>query len=89
MPLAIPSAHDYVYIIVRLKFTKNNKSVSLSSLFCHYGDSNDVFLIGGLVSIGETPIATILRYLRELAGFRVARNFYMFLCNVISDYKEY
>ncbi len=77
MASTIPSAHDYVYIIVRLKFTEDIESLSPSSLFCHYGDSNDVFPIGGVVGIGETPIADVLRYLRELADFRLARNFPM------------
>jgi len=45
--------------------------------------------IGDLFGIGETPIATVLQYLRELAGFRLARNFPMFICNVISGYKEH
>jgi len=36
----------------------------------------------------ETPIATNLRYLRELACFRLPRNFPVFLCNVIGGYKE-
>jgi len=85
MASAVPSVHDYVFLIVRLKSTENVKSLYPSSLFCHYDDSNDVFPIGGLVGIGETPIATILRYLRELAGFRPARNFPTFLCIVISD----
>jgi len=58
-------------------------------LFCHYEDSNNVFPIGCLVGIGETPIAAVLRYLRELAGFRLARNFPMFIRNVISGYKEH
>ena len=47
------------------------------------------FPIGGLVGIGETPIAFVLRYLRELAGFRLARNFPMFVCDVISGYEEH
>ena len=70
-------------------FTEDIKSLSPSSVFCHYGDSNDVFPIGGLVGIGETSIASILQYLRELAGFRLARNIPMFFCNVISGYKEH
>ena len=38
----------------------------------------------------ETPIATILRYLRQIAGFRLlARNFPMFLSNVIGGYKDH
>ena len=79
---------DYAYIICRLKFDKES-NYHPSSLFCHYGDTNDVFPIGGLVDIDETPIAAILRYLRELTSFRLARNFPMFLCNVISGFKEH
>jgi len=47
------------------------------------------FPIRGLVGIGETHIADVLQYLRELAGFCLARNFPMFFCNVISGYKEH
>ena len=36
-----------------------------------YGDTNDVLPIGGLVAIGETPIATGLRYYRQLLKLRV------------------
>jgi len=85
----VPSVRDYVYIVCRLKFTANIKSLAPSSMFCHYGDRNDVFPIGGLVNIGETPIAAILRYLRELAGFRLANGFPMFPCNIIDGYKDH
>ena len=83
------SVREYVYILRKLTFIAYIKSLAPSSLFCHYGDTNDVFPIGGLIDIDETPIATILRYLRELAGFRLARIFPMFPCNVISGYKEH
>jgi hypothetical protein len=83
-----PSVRDYVYIVCRLKFTAAIKSLAPSSLFYHYGDTNDVFPIGGLVDIGETPIVANLRYLRELAGFRLANGFPMFSCNVIDGYKD-
>ena len=87
--MAVPLVRDYAYIVVRLKFTKDLKTLAPSSLVCHYGDMNDVFPIGGIVGIGETPIAAILRYLRELAGFRLARISRLFLCNVIAGYKEH
>jgi len=65
------------------------EKVTPSSLFCHYGQTDDIIPFGDLVSLDETPITTILRYLRELAGFRLARNFPIFLCNVIGGYKEH
>ncbi len=79
----IPYVRDYVYNVCRLKFTAGIKSLAPSSLFCHYGDTNDVFPIGGSVDIGETPITALLRYLRELAGFRLANGFPMVPCNVL------
>ena len=84
----VPFVRDYVYIVCILKFMADVKSLALRSLSCHYGDTNDVFPIGGLVDIGETPIAVILQYLRELAGFRLANGFPMFPCNVIDGYKD-
>ncbi len=85
----VPYVRDYAYIVCRLKFTANIKSLAPSSLFYHYGDTNVVFPIGGLVDIGETPIAAILWYLRELVGFRLANGFSMFYCNVIDGYKDH
>ncbi len=89
MASKITFVRGYAFIIVRLKFTEDIKSLAPNSLFCHYGDTNDVFPIGGIVDIGETPIAAILRYLRKLAGFRLACNSPMFLCNAIAGYKEH
>ena len=79
---------DYAYIICRLKFDKES-NYHPSSLFCHYGATNDIFPIGGLVDIGETPIAAILRYLRELAGFRLATGYPMFPCAILDGYKDH
>ncbi len=62
---AVPFVREYVYIVCRLKFTNDVKCLTPSSLFCHYGETNDIFPVGGLVDIGETTIAAILRYLRE------------------------
>jgi hypothetical protein len=32
------------------------------SLFCHYGETDDVFLIGGLVESDETLMASAIRH---------------------------
>ncbi len=85
----VPYFRYYVYIVCRLNLTANIKYLVPSYLFYHYGDTNDVFPIGGLVDIGETLIALILRYLRELVGFRLANGFPMFPCNVVDGYKDH
>ncbi len=47
------------------------------------------FPIGGLVDIGKTPIAAILRYLRELAGSSLATGYPMFPCAILDGYKDH
>ena len=85
---AVPTVREYAYIVCRLKFDRES-NFHPSSLFCHYGATNDIFPIGGLVDIGETPIAAIVRYLRELAGLRLATNYPMFPCAILDGYKDH
>ena len=48
MASIIPSVHEYnVYILIRMKFIE--EKLTPSSLFCYYGETNDAYLIGGLV----------------------------------------
>jgi hypothetical protein len=88
MASRVPFIRGYAYILIRVQFTKG-KLTPTSLLFCHYGETNYVYHIRGLVRLDETPIAAILRFLRQLAGFRPARSFPMFLCNVIGGYKNH
>jgi hypothetical protein len=86
---AVPPVREYVFIVCRLKLTNDIKSLTPSSLFYHYGETNGIFAVGGLVDSDETPIAAILRYLRELTTFRLANNFPMFPINIIDGYKDH
>ena len=72
---------EYVFIIIRSIFS-NEVTVPPITLLCHYGETNDVYPIGGEVLNGETHIATVLRYLHELAGLRLASEFPIHLINV-------
>ena len=56
MALTIPLVLEYVYGLLRLKMGTKHSSLTSSSKLCRYGDTNDVFSIGGLVAIGETLI---------------------------------
>ena len=42
------SQSNHVYVIIRLKMSENINGLAVS-MFCHYGETDDVFLIGGLV----------------------------------------
>jgi hypothetical protein len=89
MATAVPFARENAYNIFRMKFTEELRGLSPSSLFCKYVQTNDVYLVGGLVSIDETPVVSILRHLRELACFRLARNFPRFFWNLNKSYMEH
>ncbi len=51
------------------KMVVQHNSLYFSAMLCRYGDTKDVFPIGGLVDIGETPIAAGSRYYRQLNNF--------------------
>jgi hypothetical protein len=54
------------------------------SLFCHYGETDDAFLIGGLVEPKETLIASAIRHCRRLVDFSPRHNQRFYLAKVIN-----
>ncbi len=44
------------------------------SLFCHYGEIDDAFLIGGLVEPSETLMASAIRHGRRSVNFYLKPN---------------
>jgi hypothetical protein len=53
---------------------ENINSFKGSTLLCHYGETHDVFPIGGLVQSGETLRATTIRHCRHLVDFHIRQN---------------
>ncbi len=50
---SVPPVPNYVYVVVRLNMAESVNSLVGTTLLCHYGDTNDIFPIGGLVQPGE------------------------------------
>ena len=46
----------------------------VGSLFCHYGETDDAFLNGGLIDPNETLMAGAIRHCRRLVDFRLRPN---------------
>ena len=42
--------------------------------FCNYGETNDIFPIGGLAQPGETLTTAFIRHCRHLVNFRIEEN---------------
>ena len=48
---------NYVYVIIQLKTSVKVNGLA-GRLFCHYGETDDAFLIGGLIKPNETLMAS-------------------------------
>jgi hypothetical protein len=82
--------HNYVYIVIRLKISKESNGLDGRSLFFHYVEINDVVLIiGGLVQTSETLMANAIRYCRHLVDFRFAQNNRLYLSKVLNEFKNH
>ena len=53
-----PLVREYAYAVLRKKMNNSEDSLTSSMIRCRYGDTNDVFHVGGLVDIDETPMET-------------------------------
>jgi len=74
---------NHVYVIIRLKMSENMNGLSVS-LFCHYGETGDAFLIGGAVEPNETLMAGAIRHCRRLVDFRLKTSQRLYLTKVIN-----
>jgi hypothetical protein len=69
MASSVPLVPDYVHVVIRHKMTESINSLVGSTLLCHYGETHDVFPIGGLVQPDETLTTATIRHCRHLAHF--------------------
>ena len=60
---------SYVYVVIRLKRAESVNSLVGTTLFWHYGETNDIFLIGGLVQLGDTLTTATIRHCLHLLNF--------------------
>ena len=61
MDFTLPPIPNYVYVPIRLKRSNTINGIVQGSLLCHYGETNDAFLVGGLVQPSETLMACAIR----------------------------
>ena len=74
---------NYVYVVIRLKMSESINGIS-SSLFCHYGETDDAFLIGGLVEPTKTLMTGALRHCMRLVDFCPKPNHRLYLAKVVN-----
>ena len=76
------SQSNHVYVIIRLTMSENINGLA-GNMLCHYNETDDVFLIGGLVEPNETLIASDIRHCRRLVDFCLKPSHRLYLAKVI------
>ena len=56
----------------------------VGSLLCHYGETDDAFLIVGVVQPNETLMASAIRHCRRLVDFRLKPSHRLYLAKVMN-----
>jgi hypothetical protein len=57
MASSVPPVPNCAYVVIRLKMAYSVNSLVGTTLLCHYGETNYVFPIGGMVQPSETLMA--------------------------------
>jgi hypothetical protein len=59
-----------------------------STLLCHYGETNDIFPIGGLVQPGDTLTTEASRYCRHVVNIRIEQNDRLYIAKVLDGFMD-
>ena len=89
MESSIPPVPSYVYVVIRLKMTENVNNLVSTTILCHYGETNDIFPIGGLVQPGETLTHATIRHCRHLVHFRIEHNDRLYIAKVLDGFMDH
>ena len=71
MASSVPLVPNYVYVLIGLKMAESINSRVGTTLLCHYGETNNVVPICGLVQPSVTLIVESIRHCRHMANFRI------------------
>jgi len=90
MASSVPLVPNYVYVAIRLKMAENINSLVGSTLLCHYGETHDVFPIGGLVQSGETLTTATIRHCLHLVNlFRIEQNDRLYIAKELDGFMDH
>jgi hypothetical protein len=89
MASSVPPVPNYVYVLIRLKMSDTVNSLVAGTLVCHYGETNDAFLVGGLVKPGETLMASAIRHCQHLVNFSLSRTDRLYLAKVLNGFIDH
>ncbi len=89
MASSVPFVPNYVYVVFRLKMAESVNSLVGTTLLCHYGETNDIFSIGGLVQPSETSTTAAIRHCRHLVNFRIEPNDRLYIAKEFDGFMDH
>ena len=89
MDFSTPPIPKHVYLLIRFKMSDKMNSIVQGTLLCHYGGTNYVFLVGGLVQPSETLVAGAIRHCRHLVNFSLAHNDRFYLVKTMVGFMDH
>ena len=89
MASSVPLVLNYLYIVIRLKLAESFNSLVDTPLLCHYGETNDIFPIGGLVQPGEPLAAATIRHCRHVVHFRIEHNDRLYIAKELDGFMDH
>jgi len=89
MSSSVPLVPSYVYVVIRLKMAESVDSLVGTTLLCHYGETNDVFPINGLVQLGETLTTATIRHCRHLVNFRIEQKVSLYIAKELDGFMDH
>jgi hypothetical protein len=89
MDFSVPPIPNNVCVPIRLKMPDKINGVAHVTLDCHYGETNDAFLVGGLVQLSETLMAGAIRHCRHLVSFRLTQNGRLYLVKIMDGFMDH
>ena len=90
MASTVPSVPNDVCIVIRHKMSEEHGGIVGGALFCHCGETNDVFLLGGSVETGETLMTDAIRCCQHVVNFRFnTQNYRLYLAKVLNQFMNH
>ena len=89
MESSVPSIPNYVYVLIRLKMSCKIDGIVQDTLLCHYGETNDAFLVGDLVQPGEKLMTSAIRHYRHLVKSPLAHNDRLYLVKTMDCFLDH
>ena len=88
MVSSVPPVPTYIYVVIRLKMAESFNIRVGTTLLCHYGETNDIIPIGGLVQPSETFTYTPIRHCRHLTNFRIEQNDRLYIAQELDGFMD-